>query len=303
MSGLIPFGSLVVVLLAGVVIALLLGTLWRAPTTAGQPVPVGVRRWVALWRWGGVLAGAVLAVLTAHTGALGRGLLLAAPLFGLAVLIGVLLGELTVKAPSGATRRAEVSVRRVRDYLPRALSTVVAIAGTELLVLLVLTTAAGSADDLGRAGRSLARRCSREVSESHGPWAGSFYSAPLALILGLGLAAAILTLHRIVRRPRPGDPDLVAAADDALRRGSARAVVGACGVLLTIPLIGVSLVTAGALHGISCRPAWWDPAAITLTGLVPVWLGVLAWSAVVVLLPSPARRPATPPLAPARPQA
>ncbi len=247
-------------------------------------VPAAFRRQAAIWRWSGTAAGVLAAGLAALSGALGRGLLLAAPLFGVFVLAGVLAGELSVRAPSGRTRRAAIAVRRVSDYLPPGLAWSVAVAAVAMGALLMITTATGTDDSLG-GGRVLVRQCSAAVTQSAGPWAGSFYSIPLAVVVLAGLTAAVIALRQVVRRPRPGDPATLAAADDRLRRRAARTITGACGVLVTIPLIGLSLVTAGGLHGISCGPAWWTAAAWSLLALVPGWTGLLVWSGLAVLAP------------------
>ncbi|MBS2965926.1 hypothetical protein KGA66_22970 [Actinocrinis puniceicyclus] len=236
----------------------------------------------AAWRWGGVGAGTLVAGVAAESGALGRGMMLAAPLFGLCVLAGVLVGESSVGAPGGPTRLAAVEVRRVRDFLPRQLSNAVATAACALAALLLATTAAASPDDLGRAGRLLVCRCSPISSEAHGPWAGSFYSVPLAGVVVVGIVTAILALRQIVRRPRPLDPSGRIVSDDVHRRHAADAVTGACGVLVTIPLIGVCLVTAGALLSITCRPAWWTAAGWLLIALIPAWLVLLGRSCTAI---------------------
>jgi hypothetical protein len=245
----------------------------------------GVRRRTTMLRWSGVGAGVTAAVGAAFAGALGRGLILAAPLFGLFVVAGVLAGELSVRAPVGKTRRAAVAARRVTDYLPRGLACAVACAVVMLVALLCVTTAMGSADVMGRAGRVLVRQCNAALMEGHGPWAGSFYSIPLGVVILVGLTAAAIALLQVVRRPRPGDPADLRAVDDQLRRRAARAITGACGVLVTVPLIGVSLVTAEGFVAIACRPTWWTGAAWTLLALVPGWIAVLAWSGLAVLAP------------------
>lgn len=240
-------------------------------------------RRIAASRWGGVAVGALVAYLAMSSEALGRGVLLAAPLFAVCVLLGVVLGELSVRAPDGAVRHAALEVRRVRDYLPGGLSRAVAAAVCWLTGLLLATTAAGSADDLGRAGRSLFRQCGAISSESRGPWAGSFYTAPLAMALLLGVALTVVALRRIVQRPRPADVTGRSARDDVSRQRAAEAVVGACGVMITVPLIGVSSVTAIGLLGISCRPSWWTVTGWVLAAAVPLWLTLLAWSASAIL--------------------
>ena len=141
-------------------------------------------------RWAGVTVGVIAGVVAARSGDLGTGLLIAAPLFGLCALLGVLVGELMVRPPQGPTRTAAVEVRRVRDYLPRHLGRVVAGAAVGLLVLVAATTAAGSPDDLGRPGRSIGRQCTAATFESHGPWPGSFYTGRLAIVVLAGLLLA-----------------------------------------------------------------------------------------------------------------
>jgi hypothetical protein len=250
----------------------------RAQAVAEAGVPVAVVRRTTMWRWSGIAVGVLAAGTAALSGALGRGLLLAAPLFGLLVLAGVLAGELSVRAPAGRTRRAAIAVRRVGDYIPRGLACSVAVATAALGALLSTTTATGS-------GRVLVLRCSAAMTQSHSPWPGAFYSIPLTIVVLGGLTAAVLALRQVARRPRPGDPAALATADDLLRRRAATAITGACGVLVTIPLIAVSLVTVGGLLAISCRPGWWNAAAWPLLALVPGWMAVLAWSGLAVLAP------------------
>jgi hypothetical protein len=242
-----------------------------APTS---PELQAIARMTSRSRLGGVAVGAVVGVIAAYQGALGRGLLLAAPLCALCVLAGVLVGEIRVSAPGGPVRQAALEVRRVRDYLPRALGSAVLASGTLLAVLLTLTTAAGSPDDMGRAGRSLERRCSAVLGAGAGPWPGSYYTFPLAVVLLAGLLAAGAVLTRVVRRPRQSD-DL--AVDEALRRSAATAVTAAVGLLVAVPLAGVSVVAGAALVGISCHPAWWTAAAI---GLAAVAVASLALAGV-----------------------
>jgi hypothetical protein len=53
--------------------------------------------------------------------------------------------------------------------------------------------------------------------------------------------------------------------DEALRRSAAASVTAAVGLLITVPLAGVSVVAGAALVGISCHPAWWTVTAVGLT--------------------------------------
>ena len=254
-------------------------------TATEADAPVTVRRHIAIWRWSGIAVGALAALAAAVSGTLGMGLMVAAPVFGASVLAGVLAGELSVRAPTGRTRRASIAVRHASDYIPRRLACSVATAAVGLGALLTMTTSIGSADSLGNAGRTLIRQCSAALTEGHGPWLGSFYSVPVAIMIFIGLTAAAFAMRQIVRRSRPGDPAALAAADDILRSRAARTVTGACGVFVTVPLIASSLITAEGLLGISCRPNWWTAAAWALIALVPFWAALLVWSGLAVLAP------------------
>jgi hypothetical protein len=242
---------------------------------------MGLTALTAMLRWAGVVVGAVVAVLAARSGGLGTGLLLAAPLFGLCVLIGVLAGELTVRAPRGATRTAAVEVRRIGDYAPRPLGWAVAAAAGALVVLVAVTAAAGSADDLGRPGRALVRQCTATSFESHGPWPGRFYAGPLAIVVLAGSLLTLVVMRAIARRPRSG-----ADGDDAQRRRSARTVTGAAGVLVAIPLAGVSLTAAVGLLGIACAPLWWKVAGWALLMLVAASLVLVGWCLAAAFVPA-----------------
>lgn len=234
-----------------------------------------------------VAAGAVL-VGGLSTGGLGRGALLAAPLAALVVLLGVLAGELQGTA-RGPRRVATLEVRRTRDYLPRSLTAAVVLATGVLGLLLLATTLGGSADDLGRSGRALTRACGAGMTETHGPWAGTFYSAPLAAVVLMGLGAAFLVLRRVVLRPlvlSPDDPE--GLGDEDRRRGSGRRVTAACGVMVTLPLTGLLVVTSSALLATTCRPTWWTVAGWAALVAVPVaCAGLLAC---VAALAVPGRR-------------
>ena len=249
------------------------------------------------WRVAGFLAGVIVAVVAAQQGALGRGLLLAVPLCALCILAGVVMGELQVSAPTGTVRSADLEVRRVRDYLPRRLAGAVAIATALLFVVLGLTTATGSADDLGRAGRSFARQCSAVLSGSTGPWPGSFYALPLGAVVLSGLLLAAVALGRVVQRPRQGEDPTV---DDGLRRQATEAVTAACGLLVAVPLAGVSLVTAGALNNHVCPPAGAAVVVPALLVLVPLLVVLSAWCIGVLVAPAGSGRSQPAPAATAR---
>lgn len=254
------------------------------PAERSGPRLTSVQSRTARWRWVGVALGIVLAVVAIQVGGeLGRGLMLAAPLFALGVLAGVIVGELRVAAPIRAARSASLEVRRVRDYLPRRLALLVVAAVAGLGVLLVITTALGSPDDLGYAGRRLVQVCSETITEGRGPWPGSFYSLPLATIVLGGLAAASFALQQVVRRPRQGE-DI--AIDDTLRRQAVSAVLAATGILVTVPLAGVSAIASIALLGITCPPWWMTVLGWLLVVLVPFTTVLAVWCTTVLAMPT-----------------
>ena len=88
----------------------------------------------------------------------------------------------------------------MRDYLPRGLVAAVTAAAGVLLALLTVTTVTGSADDLGRAGRILLLNCGPGLQRGSGPWPGSFYSLPLAVLVLAGLTAGSAALRAVTRR-------------------------------------------------------------------------------------------------------
>ena len=74
-------------------------------------VPAAAARRTANFRLAGVIIGLVAGSTAAGSGALGRGLLLTGPVFGLCVLAGVVAGEISMRPTRGQTRTAVVEVR------------------------------------------------------------------------------------------------------------------------------------------------------------------------------------------------
>ncbi len=297
---LLPLAVLVLLVLAVVAVA---ATTLAAVRTARATEDLAASRGLdgrrGLLRLTGAAAGSAAALWLVLEDSLGRGLLLAAPVVGLGLLLGVLAAELVVRPPTGPRRSASTTARRVTDYLPARLTAAVVATGTSLAVLAAVTTALASPDDLGRAGRSLSRTCSAVQTATRGPWPGSYYTAPLAVLVVVGVLLALLVLRSAVARPPlPARSTQAEAArlqhlDDELRARSARAVVAAVGVLLALPLVGVAGLTAMGLAGmVGCAPAWWGWVATAVAVLGGAAAVVLLWCASVVLLGD---RAATPP--------
>ena len=247
-------------------------------------------RKAAGWRWAGLALGLFAAIQMASLGPLGLGLMFAPVVFGLCVIGGVAVGELATIPSRDDLRTAPVEARTFSDYLPRRLGGLVAASTLLLGALLVTTTLMGSADDGGRAGRSLFRQCSAQLSESAGPWPGLFYSVPLAVAVVVGLLCAGVALRRVVQRPRRGSAAELVAADDMLRRRSAEDVVAATGVMVATSLTGVSLTAAGKLLGFSCPPLWWTVLGFSLLAIAALMSLLLIWC-LALLLAGPRIRP------------
>lgn len=271
-------------------VALAMAVARRRPPAAVSsrrwPIPEELRataRTIARWRLAGLAVGLAAAVTVAQHGTLGRGLSTAAPVAALGVLTGVVVGELRGTRPRGAVRSAPLEVRRVRDYLPAGLARWVAGATAALAALLVTTTATGSADDLGRPGRELVLRCNAAVTHGAGPWPGSYYAVPAAVLVVAGLAGAGVAMLRIVRRPRPGgDP----RADDALRRASAEAVTAAAGLLVAVPLGGMSAVAGAALRSVDCGSGMPSTGGLLLLTVAVGALVLASWCAGLLVRPA-----------------
>ena len=272
--------------------------------SGGRRVPSSREtRLVALTRAGGLLVGVAAAAVLLHGGSYGSGVMLAPAAAGLCLLLAVALGETVVRPRRvGGARSASLRPRRVRDYLPRALSLAV---GAQLVVtaaVLVLTTLTASRDD--DTGTVRAISCSAGgYGSSRTPYPGSFYSGPLALALLAVLAVAAVAAVQVVRRPRGLGPT---DADDALRRRSLGVVVAATGFAVSAPYAGIAVTAGIALQGLaggphSCAAGWMRPVGIVLT-LSALAAAVMVVTCLVQLVVGRAQVPAPAyPPAPQRP--
>jgi hypothetical protein len=209
--------------------------------------------------------------------------MLAPAVFGFVVVLGVGLGETVVRPlrPAGV-RSASMTPRRLGAYLPRVPTALAVTVLGMTTVLLTFTTLTASRDDYSRAMRALS--CDNlRVGSSHTPYPGSYYSLPLALLLGAVLALAGLAVRQAIVRPRGLATD--DSGDDALRRRSLDVIVSAVGIAVSAPYIGLALTAGGALQGLgdsvpSCAPTWMQPVGtvVLLSALVALVVMVVCLS-------------------------
>jgi hypothetical protein len=275
---LVPFGALLIAALAAG--SVLRRSRHERVASVGEPLRRAATR-AFLWRSAGLLLGVVLALRLAFAPPswLGLGLAITAPALALCILLGVLAGELSGYTNRGPARSAILHPRSVGAYLPPVATRWTSGLTLILAGLLTATTATGSPDDQGRAGRSLTLLCGGGIGElyssSHGPWPGLFYSAPIGGGVVLGLAAAAVVLHRIAHRPRPGAE--VEGPDDVLRRRSSRMVMSAAGLLVATSLTGAAFFAGSAMVSVDCPPAW-----LTLLGWLALGIAALAFVSAAV---------------------
>ncbi|MBV1855041.1 hypothetical protein [Catellatospora tritici] len=193
----------------------------------------------------GIALGAVVAWQVADRLPLGRGYALAGPAFAAVLLLTALVAERLAPrpAPTGA-RSASLTVRRIRDYLPIYPSWVAGVGTVLLIALLSVTAAVGVADDQGRAGRAITRRCGDMIMTGT-PWPGSYYATPILVATGICLALALVALRAVTRRPR-------FAGDDTARRRAAEVAISGYGIAVLTPLAGCAMAAVSGVFIVRC---------------------------------------------------
>ncbi|MDN3297242.1 hypothetical protein QWM81_25005 [Streptomyces ficellus] len=206
-------------------------------------------------RWAGAATGLAVNTLVTFSPEPDVDLLYGFPVFGLCVMAGVFAADVIARPSPGWLRAAEVTPRRIRDYVPPSLTAALAAQAVALLALLIVAATTASADSDGRPGRALSVTC---PAGTHllSPWPGPYYAWPALGGLALGTAACVLLLRRVTAR----------SGNDDQRRINARAAVGAWGVLVAAPLFAVSLAMGFVvLLSMPCGGALMD---VALWGLV-----------------------------------
>lgn len=242
---------------------------------------VAIHRHTVRWRGLGLAAGLLAALgcaMLAGT-ALGRFVGLAPAALGAGLIIGTIVGERTARAPLGTTREAGLGERRIGDLL-RGQSLWPMVASTGLLVaILAMGTVLGSPDDLGRAGRALARTCQlvsdgvpTTAGERRGPWPGSFYTLPLGgAFIVLGVLAFVALKSIAARRAAGSESEDLDRLTRSWSTGNVLRASTVSALLIAGPL---ATVMGATLSAMDCRAStdtflqWMALAAgVVATGL------------------------------------
>lgn len=255
---------------------------------SGFPRLAHLRRVTTLVRILGFAAGLIAVAVVVRIGELGLGLLLAPAIFAALQILAVVVADLIARRSATTPGVAGLEVRSMRAYLPRALGIATLVALVALALTLGWSTAVGSADDMGRAGRSLSFEypCDGECFASMGPWPGSYYSIPLALSILFVIAMAVAAASVTVRRPRDASNAEIVRVDDLIRSRATESAIAAVGFAVAGSLMAVCVLVSR----LAARGQNITPLALLVAGWAAVAVAVAAfamsvWCAVVLLLP------------------
>jgi hypothetical protein len=205
---------------------------WRA----GLDLPV---------RWAGAATGVGVGALVPFSRESDVDLLYGLGVFGLCAMAGVYAADVIARPSPGGLRTAAVTPRRIRDYLPRSLTAVLATQAVVLLALLITAATLAVPDAAGRSGRALSATCPAGT-QLLSPWPGPYYAVPILGGLALGMVACALLLRRVTAW----------SWSDDHRRMTVRSAVGAFGVLVSAPLFAVSVTMGAVVLSLSCADGW-----------------------------------------------
>jgi len=245
-----------------------------------------VEQWTTLWRWIGIAVGATLAIgaLNAQQVGLGRLAMSAPAIAGCAVLLAIMLGELTIRRPKAERRTATLLTRTIADLLPRVRTWIASLGVVLLGTLLLVGVLTASPDDMGRAGRALTASClfdlpggeSTMQTNTNGPYPGSFYAIPAALAMIATICCAVVAGRAIRDRANPDAGHT--AYDTGLRRDAMSRVVSAVGATAYGTAAPIAFVMATALSSNDCIRG-----GDTFTGML-VMVGLISVVVAAVLL-------------------
>ncbi|MFE4416590.1 hypothetical protein [Streptomyces sp. NPDC056817] len=215
-----------------------------------------------LVRWTGAAAGLTVNALVSYGSESDVDLLYKFAVFGLCVMASAFAADALARRNPGRLRVASMTPRRIRDYVPRALTVALTVQAAVLLVLLVVAVATASPDEAGRSGHALSVTCPAGA-QVLSPWPGPHYARPALGGLALGTVVGALLLRRIT----------AGSGSDDQRLAGARAAIGAWGVLVCAPLFGVSLTMGVVVLSLACggvmkAAALWGLAITALVSAV-----------------------------------
>lgn len=234
----------------------------------------------------GVVAGAVLAAAAAAVLPLGRGVLLAPSLFSLVLVLALAGTEVRLWRSARTPGVAALETRDPADYLPRSLFAGLGATGASLLALLTWCAAHQNTkpDDMGTIGRAFEWRVLQSpgdpgVINTKGPFPGTWYSLPIAVVLVCVLLTLGLGLGLVLRRPRNGADPVVVAIDDQARTRNAEAMAAAALLGVAGSLLACSLLAAMMV----LEPFPWLALALVVSALCA--LLACTWAISVLLVP------------------
>lgn len=273
---LVPLLPLVLLLAAGAALARRQAAI---EVPAGeQPDLTAAVRHTRAWRLtgAGLGAAATLTLLGAGDAALGRVLTIAPMALGAGVLVGVSIGELSIRRRSADRRSADLHPRTIGQFLSTQSRSRLARSAIGASAILAVGTVLGSTDDMGRRGRMLTRTCTAVVqgqaatlSGSRGPWPGSFYTIPVGIALVVAMLLALFVARTVAVRARPSIAD--AALDDRVRAASLEVVESSASAMLRLTAAPLAFAMTLVLSGSGeCRTAWDAPLGWVLAGAA-VW--------------------------------
>ncbi|MCT1458107.1 hypothetical protein M3G03_00865 [Aestuariimicrobium sp. p3-SID1156] len=224
-------------------------------------------------RWLGLVIAALIALAAMVTPSrFGRGFMMAPGLFSYGMLLALLGGELWVWRCARTDGVASLETRSNTSYISWRPVATLATCLAVLAVLLVWALGTQDSDPSSYSyGRAHVTVHPDGGTSSWGPFPGSFYSGPIAIMLAIGLVMLALGIVITLRRPRNGADPVVVAVDDAARRETIEAMIAAVTAGVAGTLVFCSLLSIrGSL--------WWLVASVT--GVV-----ACAWAFSVLLVP------------------
>ncbi|GAA1077324.1 hypothetical protein [Tsukamurella spumae] len=226
------------------------------------------------------------------TDRLGRGVLLAGPVFLTVLQLGVLATTViigtAVRSNSG-TRVASLGTRRAYDSAPRLLATMTGAGAVLAVTIGVIACRTASVDSGSGEFRAFEYTTAEGSRSTYSPFAGAFYSGPLVLTLMTSVVIAALTLVGAQRWGALDQP----GADRALRMSISTRAVAATAMITSLLLVILGLSLSQAAFRVASAPddsGWWAIGRVCFPAAVLAGALLGTWALVAFLLPTLGRR-------------